>query len=296
MYDIAAVRKAVRNPDLAALELLRLYNRRLRGRTGIEVMEADWDNLLVLDACRYDIFREMHDLPGELKPVISQGGTSKEFYDRNFTAEEYGDTVVISANSHLQRVESRFHDRIRLFKHDRDPLWSEQFEDPPEIVVPETTADRTLETHERYPNKRLFVHMMQPHSPFLGETGEQIYSQEVTWYEDYYRANVTAEQARQAYRETLDIALPHVERLVTELPGKTVVTADHGELFGDNLFGLAGHPGGDIYLKELVTVPWLEVDADERKEIVPGSATEGPIEMDEEVKQSLRDLGYYPEK
>ncbi|MEA5407682.1 hypothetical protein VB773_08950 [Haloarculaceae archaeon H-GB2-1] len=255
-------------------------------------MAEDWDNLIILDACRYDTLTELHSLQGRLRPVVSQGGTSKEFFDRNFTEDAYPNTVYVSGNSHLQRVESRFHDRLRPFKDDRDPLWPDRFDDPPDTVLPETMVEWTLDAHEEYPNKRLIAHFMQPHAPFYGDIGEQIFTRGPNWYEEVEAGNLSPRDARQAYRETLELALPHVETLVEELPGKTVVTADHGELFGENIFGLAGHPGGDIYLSDLVTVPWLEIEGDERKEIVPGTATEGPTEMTDEMRETLRDLGY----
>ncbi|MDG5776143.1 hypothetical protein VB773_02085 [Haloarculaceae archaeon H-GB2-1] len=36
-------------------------------------MAEEWDNLVILDACRYDVFEEMHTFPGTLKPIISKG-------------------------------------------------------------------------------------------------------------------------------------------------------------------------------------------------------------------------------
>lgn len=56
-----------------------------------------------------------------------------------------------------------------------------------------------------------------------------------------------------AYEKNLEQVLEHVEELSNILEGKTVVTADHGDLLGEN--GLYGHPGNSN-LKVLRKVPW----------------------------------------
>src|SRR6056297_529711 len=57
---------------------------RARYGPGTRVMDEDWDNLIILDACRYDMFAEQVDLDGELESRISLGSTSEEFLEQNF--------------------------------------------------------------------------------------------------------------------------------------------------------------------------------------------------------------------
>lgn len=61
---------------------------------------------------------------------------------------------------------------------------------------------------------------------------------------------------KQLYQKDLELALKQIKELTEELDGKVVVTADHGESFGENYEW--GHP-----LKSknpvLIEVPWLEV-------------------------------------
>jgi len=61
---------------------------------------------------------------------------------------------------------------------------------------------------------------------------------------------------RQAYRENLEIVLSHVAELCNELPGKILITSDHGELLGEG--GLYSHPCGCRH-PLLVEVPYFEV-------------------------------------
>lgn len=57
----------------------------------------------------------------------------------------------------------------------------------------------------------------------------------------------------EAYEENLEIVLQHAEELAENLDGKTVITADHGELLGEK--GLFSHPN-KFEAKKLRKVPW----------------------------------------
>ncbi|HKJ59134.1 MAG TPA: hypothetical protein VKA37_07895, partial [Halobacteriales archaeon] len=59
------------------------------------------------------------------------------------------------------------------------------------------------------------------------------------------------------YAENLRIVLEAVGELVSELSGRVVVTADHGEAFGEE--GVWEHHV-ETHIPALVEVPWLEVD------------------------------------
>lgn len=62
------------------------------------VMEEDWDNLIILDACRYDSFVDMNNISGQLDSIISVSSTSPEFMEKTFKEREFHDTVCVSAN------------------------------------------------------------------------------------------------------------------------------------------------------------------------------------------------------
>ncbi|QSG12218.1 Arylsulfatase A or related enzyme [Halapricum desulfuricans] len=63
--------------------------------------------------------------------------------------------------------------------------------------------------------------------------------------------------AMNLYEENLRIALESVVELVEDLDGTVVVTADHGEAFGEE--GVWEHHV-ETHIPALVEVPWLEVD------------------------------------
>jgi hypothetical protein len=104
MAGLRKLRLAVEDPDLAVRELYRAYHRRLytrsRNADGIDVFEQDWDNLIVLDACRFDVFAAVADsLPGTLERRTSQAATTPEFVRANFGGRDLHDTVYVTQNT-----------------------------------------------------------------------------------------------------------------------------------------------------------------------------------------------------
>ncbi|MDR9380164.1 MAG: hypothetical protein RI560_00610 [Natronomonas sp.] len=69
--------------------------------------------------------------------------------------------------------------------------------------------------------------------------------------------NGTREAALELYEENLRIALDAIADLSSELDGRVVVTADHGEAFGEQ--GVWEHHI-ETHIAPLMEVPWLELD------------------------------------
>jgi hypothetical protein len=303
MYSLQGIKKGLRHPRFILQELDRLYYRRLRtwpyNRNGLDIFEEDWDNLLILDACRYDLFEEVADLPGETTAVESRGSATREFLQGNFDGQELLDTVYVTASpmlyNHRDEIDVQFHAVV--------DVWQEQgWDDQYQTVLPETMREATLDAAERFPNKRLLVHFIQPHFPFVGPTGREQFDLEAInfQWEDTAtgRLDISAETIQRAYRENLEEVLPAVETLLFELGGKTVVTADHGQIIGERLFPIPireyGHPPG-LYADELVRVPWHVFDRGPRREVVaeePAASADEPQASQDTAAQRLRDLGY----
>lgn len=246
-----------------------------RAGTPFPVMGADWDNLVILDGCRYDLFREMVD-PPRLRPVTSGGSESWEFMRAYFQGRTFHDTVYVTSNPHVGWLDrGTFHAVVSLLEDG----WDEEAA----TVRPETMTERALEVFETYGDKRLVVHYMQPHFPFLGPTGEDIdippsqsvgdSDETMNTYNPWYRVRlngVPRSELVNAYRENFDVAWPHVLDLLDGLDGKTVVTADHGNLIGETLFPVPvpgyGHPRG-LHHPGLRRVPWVTYPSEARRDI-----------------------------
>jgi len=80
-----------------------------------------------------------------------------------------------------------------------------------------------------------------------------------------------------------------------ELGGKTIVTADHGNMVGERAFPIPfrewGHPRG-VYTPELVDVPWLVYERGPPDDQRGDSRRSRRIADDDVVVERLRDLGY----
>jgi hypothetical protein len=255
-------------------------------------MDQDWDTLVILDGCRYDTFEKLNSLNGELRKVTSGGSSSNEFMKYNFSDICAFDTIYISANPFLSRLDldANFYQSVHL--------WRDQWDEELKTVTPEAVVEATLDTYSRHPDKRLIVHFMQPHYPFIGENGRDISQQGIVddsddtlriWDQLRHR-ELDRQTALKAYEENLELVLPHVQRLIDELNGRTVVTADHGNCFGSH--GVYGHPP-NIFVDELVGVPWLVVPGQDQREITKGDPNRYSDDSPEAaVADRLSNLGY----
>ncbi|MFB6301608.1 MAG: hypothetical protein ABEH78_01920 [Haloferacaceae archaeon] len=264
------------------------------GADGLDVPSADWDNLFVLDACRADLFESRADIDAfdSYRRVRSKGSSTEEWVQKNWVGREFRDVVYVTANPTVARYTPRtFYDRVDVFEDgfDRDAM----------TVYPETVAERAREAFA--PDKRIVVHFMQPHAPFypssvdvanwdpgLGDTMDL----HGPW-KALRKGEVSREEVERAYAETFDAVLPVATELAGDLPGRSVITADHGNASGRLALPLPlriyGHPTGLRY-PELVEVPWAVLDG-ERREITEGTIDRGEVDEDV-VTDRLRAFGY----
>lgn len=290
----------------------------LRYGSGTDVTSEDWDNLIILDACRYDAFAARNTIDGDLQRRVSRGSSSLEFIEGNFADRDLHDTVYVTANTYYTAAGSEtFHSLITCFDH-----WDEDLQTiPPAGVIEEARA-----AFDRNPNKRLVVHFMQPHAPYIGPRGRRLREKiedEVDvrgmslerglnddWDERRDGASeaiqaieaptipgvdVTDAEVRAAYAENLDLVLEALEDLLPALEGKTVVTADHGELIGDRVPPFFRkryeHP---LYLHtpELCLVPWLVIDEGDRRTITSDPPERCDSMDEDDLEEKLRAFGY----
>lgn len=289
-YSFEQLLKGIRRPRRGLVELKGIaMNQLFGGNFGDYIMEQDWDNLIILDACRYDLFKQVNPIEGQLHRFHSRGCHTGEFVQQNFQDGTFLDTVYVSSNPNpAEEANAEF--------ASVEEVWESGWDESLHTVPPEITVERTIDAEDRFPNKRLISHFVPPHYPWIGPEGREFMSEhgyapqnrdEHIWVQ-MRTGEADAERVWNVYEENLRVTIPHVQELVNSLDGKTVVTSDHGNAFGE--WGVYGHPPS-CYISPLVQVPWLEVPYDERKNIT--SARTGERFTDEEPsKEQLRDLGY----
>jgi hypothetical protein len=307
-YSLSELLSALKQPSKFVYELEHLLSKYLFTRRfghGIDVIAEDWDNLVILDACRTDYFSTHNELDGELQSVVSQGANSREFIDANFKNRKLHDTVYVTANPFVELLSDDV-----FFKVYYSELF-EQWDDTLQTIPPKAVVEATVRMHEEYPNKRIIAHFMQPHAPYIGPTGRELYERyefgvfntEIGDREEFDLPEVNIPQAvnqgpiqedelRQAYSENVQIAADHAKQLVGRLGGKSIITADHGEMLGERVLVSKKYGHDRAYAPELRVVPWLVVDADERRAVTESEPV-GFDRLDEGLRESrLSALGY----
>lgn len=319
-YTFSNLRRAIREPELIGEELGRMPDvfheiaqkawaaaNGYGEKDAVKLVDEDWDNLIIIDACRADLFEEIVDVDefDSYERVVSIGTNTTPWSIKNFRGEQLGDTVYVTGNpAPSKTVSDEFHDFIEVWT-DPDVHDKNAYTVPPEPIV-----EAALEAAEEYPDKRLIVHFIHPHIPFV-ETPDLIFR---TYWRDAERLGIEVgdreppnsvweamemgeaepDEVWAAYRKNLEHVLPHLDELIDGLSGKTVLTSDHGNMLGEKTVSgktVYGHPGG-IRSKELVEVPWAETDDGERREISDdGVRSSGSVDSDV-IDERLAALGY----
>lgn len=273
-------------------------------------LTQDWDNLILLDACRFDTFAEVSTLDGDLGSIISPGSATLEWLAAAVGDQTFYDTVCVTAQPRLARYEDQFH----AVEH----VWNQEWDEELKVTPPKPVADAMRNARNKYPEKRLYAHFMQPHTPYIGEYGrenigirtgdaaarDRALGADVD-NDDWYHALNALENgeikkgtAIKAYQENLELVLEEVEGLIRELDGRTVVTADHGDLFGGWAWPypkkIFDHPPG-IPAVKLRQVPWFVTDGKRRETSSEPPQTPNEQIDDGLVSDRLQQLGYIEE-
>ncbi|HHQ44669.1 MAG TPA: hypothetical protein ENN13_00850 [Candidatus Altiarchaeales archaeon] len=139
------------------------------------LLEEDWDCLIILDACRFDFFERQYRnyFSGEVKRAISSATETIEWLNIVFP-NYYDDIVYVSANPYVNsRVETSNKKYGLVFdgkKHFHKVLdvWDWGWDDSLTSIRPETVSKAFLDVKDKYPRKRFVLHYIQPHKPYIG--------------------------------------------------------------------------------------------------------------------------------
>jgi hypothetical protein len=265
----------------AYLRCLQAIGRRID--YGTSVYESDWDVLVVLDACRPDTLRDAapeHDFLDDVGTRRSVGSCSSEWLENTFMSPDRREvverTAMVTGNTWTDRYLDA--DRFDLL----DEVWKYAWDDDLGTVPADAVADRAVRVARDRDPGRLVVHYMQPHHPFVpdplgGDSGMArtgAHSSQTSPWILLRRGAVPTRRVREAYEANLQYVLAAVETLLENVDGRVVVTADHGNLFGE--WGLYGHP---MYtpVPALLAVPWAETTGRDRHTRDPALSPPEPL-------------------
>lgn len=281
---------------------------KLFAEKGVDYMQEDWDNLMILDACRADMFEDVFSTTEKFDSynrVNSLGASSPEWIERTFSGEEYPDTVYVSANPWVSKfVPNTFHEMVNLWLEETSGE-KEEFENFNKLeetsinntstIYPETVNQRARELFEEHPNKRFIIHYFQPHYPIIvDEDGNRTEPpRDLEPKHIRTKNDVTRDQMWREYERNLEYVFEKASELSQDLGGKSAYTSDHGEMFGQRgklPVRLYGHTEG-LRVNKLTEVPWATKTYGERRKIKQGDI--GDHQFDEEkIEDHLEDLGY----
>lgn len=304
VYSLSQLKRGLDTPALFFREANRLYHRRLYtwsyNKTGTDILSEDWDIMIILDGCRYDIFAQQSKLEGDFSSKISRGSNTVEFLRGNFGDKYIGDTVYVTANPQLHRYQNT----INTAFYEVNNVWdSEGWSTKYGTVLPETVTSHAKKALKKHDDKRIIVHFIQPHYPFIEsdtvfDKGHlEIEEEELNPWDKLMqnRIKISRNRVWELYRTNLKRCLPYVEELISSTNYKTVVTADHGNMLGDRATPFPirewGHPRG-IYTEELVKVPWLIAPYSDRKETILEEPKQTDAIDTRTVEDRLKHLGY----
>lgn len=275
-------------------------------RQPTNVFDENWDNLIILDGCRYDILQNYRTEfgGGKFSWRWSGGSNSMKFLEHNVIGNTLNDVIWVTANPWVSRLSEVIYKVKNIWSTD----WNENFN----TVMPDTMQRVASNVSDDNPNKRIVIHFMQPHYPFIGSTGQNELPNHRTYtgnglimdngnesrsiWDHLEKGNVSRNLVWEAYKENLEEVINPVKQLISNLSGKTVVTSDHGNAFGERAFPIPkpiyGHPGG-LHYKPLVKVPWVNFDYNMRRTIKKETINEcGQNINGSDVGSRLENLGY----
>lgn len=280
----------------------------LKSKIGKLVQQEEYV-FIILDACRYDTFKATYNdyLNGDLKKAVAPGYETLHYSNKILSDNniDLSDTFFINSNPHMYNKT----DLELLFKEVIN-VWDFTWDNNVGTTRPESITDVSISLLSEIDTKKIFIHYLQPHTPYIGTTGLSEYNytkHNITDVEESYdkdiRPNnivynlikdgkVNDNELRKAYISNLKYVLKEVNRLIQYLDCKIIISADHGENLGENNNYL--HRTETKYTRE---VPWLEVDINETAKTITQSdiidvPREEPTSSEEEINQRLRDLGY----
>lgn len=265
----------------------------IRSRT-CEIYSEDWDLLIVLDACRYDVMDAVADEYSFIQSVGSRYSPASsslpwlryQFHPKHI--QRIKETAYITGNVFSDEVldESDFYKLDEVWKY----CWNEDIG----VVPPRAITDQAINTARNSNMNQMIVHYMQPHFPSLDnpELGGQIDRRDNKWINDVWSkleaGEINKEVVWNAYKSNLESVLSEVELLLNNSEfSKAVITSDHGNAFGER--GIYGHPGNRVH-SCLRKVPWIVTSANDIRTHMPETEDESVDEIS--IDDKLSALGY----
>lgn len=296
MTDWRTVASVLSDVDNLHVAGLRQLGQRLN--YGTTIYDRKWDVLILLDACRFDLFQEFapqHDVFDRFEsfePVYSCASATPEWIEKTFVE---GPRSLVSGTHYVSCTgfstnidEDRLHQVDEVWRYAVDPSYGS--------TRPEAVTDAAIDAARNSDADRLVVHYVQPHAPFLhcvgkydsqgdgGEGGTQ------NVWKGLREGRYDYDEVWEDYGQNLLRVLDEVETIVENVSGKVAITSDHGNAMGE--WGMYGHPSY-VPAPIIKRVPWVEAVGGESDEYdVQGVKSISTGLSEHDLQDNLSALGY----
>lgn len=294
--------------------------RRIGWHLGKPIWERDdWDVLVIMDACRTDLMREVQPeyetLPAETGAIFSNASCSIDWIIKNFAEcpEAASTAGYITGNPFAEHTA----DDARSADLSADALgyyaplykteWGPIDGGPVETIPPDVLTDYAIHAwrdREELGIDRLVIHYMQPHQPYRSRpewTGvnknlknlvqNRTKAGACAW-QRCRKGEIEKDDLWKAYRDNLRWVLDDVtERLMPNVDGTVTLSADHGNAMGE--WGEWAHPPGALG-PAVRRVPWVPVECTDTQTVTPTvESIHEPVQTEKgSIDAQLEALGY----
>jgi len=278
------------------------YVQRLLNR-GTPHWDGDWDVLVICDACRVDLLKEVCEMEkfewlpkaDEVDSIRSSGSTSDEWMDGMFCEEYFAEmrqTAYVSGNLFIQgHPYEEFAAYAEVPPEDMGEIYT---------VDPKQITERAVSIwrhRDELDVDRMIVHYFQPHTPFRSrpEWFDRERENRTDWGEGFARlrdGELDAEEFREAYLDNVVWTMESVNELRRNVAdADIVVSADHGNGLGE--YGVYGHPA-EMPIDAVRRVPWMRLTGTDEGTIStePPDAYLTHTTSQRNVEDHLEALGY----
>ncbi|WP_459194215.1 hypothetical protein [Halosimplex sp. J119] len=245
--------------------------------------EIEWDVVVLLDACRYDVLDDVAS-NAVIGRTTSPASATPEFLKRARERGVFDGTVYVSGNPQS--------DANLPGDVEHVPAFEDSWDDGLATVPPEPLYEAARE--RLGDGDGVVVHTLQPHYPHLCNIGgrtrpipgglhPRYFDEEL--HDEKLQALLTngyldLDTARRSYERSVRFAWERASEFAATAADegyRVVISADHGEVFGER--GFVEHPMG-VSIPGLKAVPWVVFE--------PSSDADGA----DDVTDRLAALGY----
>ena len=263
----------------------------------IDILKEKWDFLLLLDACRFDYFKDVvreFFKDGVLKKAISPATWTIEWLNKVFGEKYYEDIIYISPhpfiNSQKRVCYRQWDGDLRCFDGKKHffkvvDVWRHETLKYVKTPIHPILVNRAFhKTYIKYPNKRYILHYIQPHRPYVtikDELNPEEYSFSTRVFNTFLSPIQTWELRRflnrppssaleecyrkegkkgiiKVYKNEIRLVLERIKMLTEAISGDWLIISDHGERL-TNFWRWNSLSHGGRPDKDVIEVPWFEI-------------------------------------